>query len=297
MPSWQGKTRGGVTGYKIFVFTLKFLGIGTAYFFLRFVIIYYLIFAPKAVKSAYYYFRKRLQFGFFKSGLRVYNNIYAFGQTLIDKVAILSGFGEKFTYNFENESFLRELAKNKSGGIILSGHFGNWEIAGQLLERLNARISILMYDEEHRRIKQYLSNVLIEKDFEVISIKEDGSHLFEIRDALSDGRLIAMHGDRFVEGNDVFSVSFLGKKAKFPTGPYHLAARYQVPVLFVYAVKESKYHYHFHADPPLYIPYPGDIEKRKKLVRDYVSKYVHFVEKVLKDYPNQWFNYYDFWSE
>jgi len=295
MPSWQGKTRGGVTGYKIFVFTLKFLGIGTAYFLLRVVILYYLLFAPKAVKSTYNYFRNRLQFNFIESSLGVYKNIYAFGQTLIDKIAVLSGFGKKFTFNFENESFLLDLAKKRSGGIILSGHFGNWEIAGQLLERLDARISILMYDEEHQRIKKYLSNVMLERDFEVIPIRDDGSHLFEIKDALSNGRLIAMHGDRFVEGNDVHSVLFLGKKAKFPTGPYHLAARFHVPILFVYAVKESKYHYHFHAEPPLYIPYPGNIESRKKLTNEFVTKYVHFVEKVLKDYPYQWFNYYNFW--
>lgn len=295
MPSWQGKTRGGVTGYRIFVFVLKSLGIGTAYFLLKFVILYYLIFAPKAVKSAYSYFHKRLQFGILRSCLGVYNNIYTFGQTLIDKVAVLSGFGEKFTYNFENESFLRDLAKNKSGGIILSGHFGNWEIAGQLLERLDAKISILMYDEEHQRIKKYLSNVMVERDFDVIPIKKDGSHLFEIKDALSNGRLIAMHGDRFVEGNDVYSVLFLGEKAKFPTGPYHLAARFQVPLLFVYAMKESKYHYHFHAEPPLNIPYPGNIKDRKRVVNKFVTRYVSFVEKVLKDYPNQWFNYYNFW--
>jgi predicted LPLAT superfamily acyltransferase len=107
MPSWQGKTRGGVTGYKIFVHTLKFFGVGAAYFLLRFVIIYYFLFAPNAVKSAHYYFHRRQQFGFWKSLIAVYKNIYAFGQTLIDKVAILSGLGGKFTYNFENENCLR----------------------------------------------------------------------------------------------------------------------------------------------------------------------------------------------
>lgn len=296
MPSWQGKTRGGVTGYKVFVYTLKFLGVGAAYILLRFVIIYYFLFAPNAVKSAHYYFRRRQQFGFWKSLVGVYKNIYSFGQTLIDKVAILSGLGGRFTYHFENEIYLREIARKGTGGIILSGHFGNWEIAGQLLERLEARISILMYDDEHQRIKEYLSDVMTGKDFEVIPVREDGSHLLEIRKALSEGRLIAMHGDRFVEGNDVISMPFLGETARFPTGPYHLAARFKVPLLFVYAVKESKFHYHFFSEPPLNVPLPGDLTRRRAVIRESLEKYVHFVEGVVRKYPFQWFNYYSFWK-
>ncbi len=296
MPSWRGKTRGGVIGYKIFVYTLKFFGIHTAYFLLRFVIIYYLIFDSKAVRSMHYYFHERLRFSYWKSKYGVYKNIYTFGQTLIDKVAILSGLESKYTYDFENENFLKEIGDSKKGGIILSAHLGNWEVAGQLLNRLNAPVSILMYDEEHQKIKEYLSGVMVKRDFEVIPIKEDGTHLFEIRKALSEGRLIAMHGDRFVEGNDVYRVRFLGKEANFPVGPYHLAAKFNVPLLFVYAVKETRFHYRFHAEPPMMLSCPGNLEKRKEVIRTVLQKYVSLIEEVVTKYPYQWFNYYDFWN-
>ncbi len=296
MPSWQGKTRGGVIGYKIFVYTLKFFGIGSAYFLLRFVIVYYLIFDRKAVRSVHYYFRHRLNFGFWKSKKAVYKNIYIFGQTLIDKVAILSGLTDRYTYDFENEEILKDIAGRKKGGIVLGGHFGNWEIAGHFLAQLDAQVSILMYDEEHRKVKEYLSGVMVNRDFKVIPIKEDGSHLFEIRQSLNDGRLVAMHGDRFVEGNEVYSTRFLGEEARFPIGPYHLAARFKVPVLFVYAMKEKNYHYHLYAEKPMMVPYPGNIERRRKVIRESLEKYVSFVENVVREYPYQWFNYYDFWK-
>ena len=41
MSSWKGKTRGGLFGYKFFISILKYSGLSVAYFFLRFVVIYF----------------------------------------------------------------------------------------------------------------------------------------------------------------------------------------------------------------------------------------------------------------
>ena len=97
MPEWSGKTRGGLAGYKIFVFFIKYLGIGFAYFFLHFVVFYFLLFARKSVRTSYYYFNKRIKYPPIKAYLHVYRNFYRLGQSLIDKVAFLSGFDSRFT--------------------------------------------------------------------------------------------------------------------------------------------------------------------------------------------------------
>ena len=50
MASWEGKTRGGVLGYKIFVWTLKNLGIPFAYILLYPVVTYFIFASPKAIR-------------------------------------------------------------------------------------------------------------------------------------------------------------------------------------------------------------------------------------------------------
>ena len=297
MPSWKGQSKGNVLGYKIFVLALKHLGLSFAYFILTFVSFYYFLFSRKNSKATSFYFREILRYSRLKSYWNIYKNYFTFGQVLLDKIAILGGLKDKFSYNFDGEHHLRELAKNKTGGIIVNAHIGNFEIAGQLLERLKTRINVLMLDAEHQRIKNYLSDVLVNKDVNIIPIQSDFSHIIPISEALINKELIAMAGDRFIEESKVFEVNFMGKKALFPSGPFYLAARFGVPVTFAFAMKESKTHYHFYASPPEYVKKSRDSEEQEKELKKFVEKYAKEFERILRKYPLQWFNYYQFWKE
>jgi predicted LPLAT superfamily acyltransferase len=293
MSSWKGKTRGGVLGYRIFVWILKHTGLSFAYFLLLFVVTYFVFSSPKACRSTYRYFRRRQGYGVIRSLTGIYRNYYYFGQILLDKIAMLSGLQNRFTFDFEGEEYLRQMDK---GGLLISGHIGNWEIAGQLLNRLEKHINIILFDAEHQQIKGYLSDVFTERRVNFIVIKEDYSHLQEIREALERHEIIAMHGDRFIEGNKVFRIKFLGQPALFPAGPVNLAARFGVPVSYVFAVKETRKHYHFYATPLRTVEFSTNLKKREVILREAVEAYVEAFEKTVRKYPLQWFNYYDFWE-
>lgn len=293
MSSWQGKTRGGVLGYRIFIWTLKYLGISFAYFLLRFVVAWFIFNSGRAFKAIYSYFREILGYSAWKSFISIFRNYYIFGQILIDKLAMLSGFQQRFTFNFEGEEHLREM---QNGGLLISAHVGNWEIAGNLLNRLNKRIHIIMFDAEHQQIKGYLKEIMKERNVHFIIIREDYSHLKEIQQAFASGDIIAMHGDRFIEGNKTVTLDFMERPARFPVGPVNLAARFNVPVSYVFAVKERRTHYHFFATPLYQIEFTRNLAKREEILREAVTTYVRKFEEILRRFPLQWFNYYDFWN-
>src|SRR5690606_39949499 len=71
---------------------------------------------------------------------------------------IMAGIKNSFTYTFEGESNLLRLNELNQGGILISAHLGNWEIAGFLLKRINMSINIVMFEEEHEKIKEYLGD-------------------------------------------------------------------------------------------------------------------------------------------
>ncbi|MCK5029724.1 MAG: acyltransferase [Bacteroidales bacterium] len=296
MPSWKGQSRGNVLGYKIFVLTLKHLGLSFAYFILVFVAFYFFLFSRKNSKISYFYFRNILKYSKLKAVWSIYLNYFSFGKIILDKFAILGGLKGKFTYNFDGEHYLREMAENKTGGIIINAHIGNFEVAGQLLERLNTKINILMLDAEHQKIKNYLTDVLSNKDVNIIPIQTDFTHIVPISKALINKELIAIAGDRFVEGNKVFEIDFMGQKALFPSGPFYLAARFGVPVTFAFAMKESKTHYHFYASPPETVKRFKNPEEQDKELKRFVEKFAKEFERILRMYPLQWFNYYPFWK-
>ncbi|RLD40957.1 MAG: lipid A biosynthesis acyltransferase [Bacteroidetes bacterium] len=296
MSSWKGKTRGGLAGYRFFLFILRYLGINFSYFFLRFVVLYFVIFVPKGRKPVFWYFRNILHFGWFKSVRFLFRNFYLLGQVLLDKVALLAGFSNQFTFDFEGEDHIREMAVS-GGGLLIGAHMGNWEIAGQLLERIDTKVHIVMIEAEHEKIKNLLNSVMVKKQMDIIVIKDDFTHLFKIKEALQNDELVAIHGDRFLPGSKTMTCQFLGKDAEFPTGPFYLAVKYAKQITFVSAVKQSKKHYHFFATPAKLYKAENNLKSRENQTHSMLLDYVKQLEITVKQQPEQWFNYYYFWGE
>lgn len=290
MSSWKGKTRGGLLGYKIFIFVLQKSGLGAAYGLLRLVAAYFILFAPTASKSMYRYFREILKYPHNRAMTALYQNYYLFGQTLLDKIALMAGINTRFTYTCDGVEHLQEMQVLNKGGFLISAHLGNWEVAGHLLgQQLQIPINIVMFEAEHERIKEYLGQVMHNnRMFNVIPIKQDLSHIFLINKAIRNKEIICLHGDRFVEGSRIASLPFMGEKANFPLGPFTMAAKLGVPYTFVYAVKEGDSHYKLSATP---------LQESNGQPMEILQRYVNSLEEKLRQYPLQWFNYYNFWSQ
>jgi predicted LPLAT superfamily acyltransferase len=194
-----------------------------------------------------------------------------------------------------NEQYLRKMVDEHTGGLLISAHAGNFEMAGNMLERLNTRVNIIMVDSEHEKIREYLSSVT-RRNFNIIVIRDDNSHIYEINRAFSEKEIVCIHGDRFVRGSKKMAARFLGGNAFFPTGPFYLALKFGVPVSFVFAMKESKDHYHFYASPPELYEKQGIPGKRDQIILVIIKHYICQLEKIIRKYPSQWFNYYNFWE-
>lgn len=292
MPSWRGKSSGNRLGYGIFITVLKQLGVRPAYALLKLVSCYYFLFARNSSKHILYYLRQRLGYSYWKSLGALYKNYYSFGQSLIDKVAIMSGMANRFSFDFDGEEHLHEMVRLQKGGLLLSSHIGNWEAAGHLLERLNTTVHLVMFDGEHQKIKDYLHSVTGKKKAKVIVIRDDLSHIYEINEALQNHGLVCMHADRFMEGNKAITADFLGEPARFPAGPFVLAAQFKVPVCYVFAMKEGVTHYHFHSTPIQQYDYSN----KKAAIHNMLTDFTAAMEKRVRQYPEQWYNYYDFWG-
>lgn len=292
MSSWQGKSRGTTAGYSIFVWVLRNFGVLPAYFLLRFVVLYFFFFSYKTSRQLFRFYNHRIGYSILKSTRFLYKNYYQLGQSIIDKVVVMSGMQNNFTFNFDGEDNLRKIAGLQRGGILLSAHIGNWDIAGHLLKRLDTRINIVIFDGEYQKIKEYLDAVTGKRAVNVIVIKNDLSHIYAINDALKNNELVCMHADRFIEGNKTLTGRLFGDKARFPMGPFLLAAKFNVPVSFVFAVKETNLHYHFFASE---IKEYGHLVKEIRM-QQMLDDFAMEMENKVKRYPEQWFNYYNFWE-
>jgi predicted LPLAT superfamily acyltransferase len=296
MSDWEGKSKGNATGYKIFIALINFFGLGAAYFVLYFVALYFFLFSLKSKRHIQWYFKNIHHFGYWKTQIYTFKNFYAIGVSILDKVALLSGNNPKFSFDFDGEEYFHQLAKEGSGGIIVGAHIGNWEIAGQLMRRIDIRVNIVMKLNEDEAIKEVIEKSAHLKQMNIINIADDFSYLIEIKKALDNNEFVILHGDRFVDDSNIAALDFMGHKANFPMGPFLLALKFRKPITFAFAMKESRKHYHFFATKPIYNPKRTDPKDLNDKTIELMNKYIAALEPMIEKYPEQWFNYYKFWK-
>lgn len=287
---WDGKSRGTVLGFKIFIFFIKHFGINAAYMLMHLPVPYFCLFSGKNVRGLYYYFRKRHGFSVLKSFYSIYRCYFEFGKSLIDKVAISAGLRNNYSFQFDgHENIIKVLEKNK-GGLLISAHVGNFELAQHFFKEQipNSPISIVITDQDHQEIKDYLEPYLQRKSAHLIIVKDDMSHIFEINAALAENRIVCIAGDRFMPGSKYYESLLLGETAKFPSGPFILANKLKIPVLFVYVMRERNKHYHLYA---------RNVLEETDTAEELLDIFTDNLEKIVKKYPYQWFNFYDFWED
>ncbi len=286
MRTWDGKSKGSPLGYRIFFFLIRNTGLGPAYLLLIFVALFYTLFSFRATGASYKYFRIIQGNSVLSTWMKIYKSYYVFGQTLIDKFAILAGKGEWFSFTSEGHEVLERLNSSTSPALLISAHLGNWEVAGHLLKGYDMPVNVVMHDAEHENIKRLMGSLNAIEKYRIIALKEDRSHLLELHGAVKRGELICMHGDRFMSKDQAVSRPFFGKEASFPKGPFSFGARLKLPVVFVFALREPGRNYRFMAiEPDANSSWEGILEN-----------YIQVLEKIVERYPEQWFNYYEFWN-
>ena len=287
---WQGKSKGSVWGYKVFVLLIKRLGVRWAYGLLVFVAFLLLRLRKAFQPCVALLFPPTLGVFVGKDLGKPLPQLLVFGQTIIDKVAVSAQLRDRFTYDFDGVEHLQALLRAHKGGVLISAHIGNFEMAEPFFREIDedCQIHTVTVDLERTAIRDYLQEISSAPPPKYIYIKDDLSHIFEINEALQHHGIICLTGDRYFEGNKYLSAPLLGQMARFPAGPFHIASRLGVPVIFVYVMKERNLHYHLYARVA---------QTAHRDAQGLLSAFTQSMEQMLQRYPLQWFNYFDFWEE
>ena len=173
------------------------------------------------------------------------------------------------------------------GGIVtVTAHVGNWELAGRLLaSRLARRTHVVVSSEEAPELERW-----VRRDGEGVRFVSRGhpSVGLELMAALRRGEVVALQADRALgTGGDVW-IPFFGAPAPFPLGPFLLARAAGVPVVPAFCVLGARYRY------DVTIATPIRVERGEEAAAAHT--WVALLERVVRDHPTQWFNFFDVWS-
>ena len=287
---WDGTTYGNGLMHRWLIGLLRRIDVRFIYVFAYVFVIPPCLFRP-GFKFIYRFFRERFGQSPVRAFWSTYLNHCLFAQVVIDKFAMYAG--KKFDVQIEgNEHFLR-LAAQEPGFVQLSSHMGNYEIAGYSLEAKSKRFNAIVFYGEKATVMENRNKMFAQTNIRMIPIREDMSHLFEIDRALSDGEIVSIPGDRIWCSPKVLKAEFLGKEARFPMGPFTVAAMRGLDVLAVNVMKVSSKCYRIYVTPLDYDKQAPRRRQTDQLLHNYVAE----LERLLALYPTQWYNYFDFWKD
>jgi predicted LPLAT superfamily acyltransferase len=293
---WKGNTGGNLVGQRALIAFFRLLDVRAGYAVMAAVVPFYMLFARKACNAIYRFFRLRIGLSKWKAFIGAYKNHFVFGQIILDRFAVFAGKQRFFETEIIGNEHFRRLVAGDKGFVIAGAHVGNFEICGYLLNPGKKRINALIYPGETKTVQQNRAKRLTPHNINLIPVDADMSHLFAINNALRNGEIVSMPCDRNLGSAKTVACDFLDATASFPLGPFALAANFDVEIIAIFAVKRSSRKYTVCVMPVTPDPQDNAPATKRQLAEQYARSYAKTLETVVRQYPSQWFNYYEFWQ-
>jgi len=288
---WQGRTDGTPFMHKALIALCRVFPLWLLYFFMAFSVPVYAVANGKAFRAIYGYFRSRLGYGRVHAFLSTFANHFSFGMVVVDKFAAYAG--KKFKTEIVGREAVEERLAAEGSFILLSAHIGNGEMAGFTIDSPRPVYSLL-FGGESAVMQEGRRAVFAAHNMQMVLASEDMSHIFTLNNALDEGSVVIIYADRVFGSSKSVACSFLGAEARFPQGPFALAAMRETPVLSFFVMKSGLRRYRVYVDK-VEVGRAGAGRSRATAVADMAQGFASRMEAALRRHPMQWFNFYDFW--
>lgn len=286
---WQGRTDGTPWMQRMLIALIRVLPLWLMYGVMGLVIPFYMLFGG-GFRPSYAFFRKRIGYGPLKSFLHVYSNEFGFGMVVLDRFAVYAG--KKFKVDEYRKDIFDRLEKEDGGFMMLSSHTGCFEMAGYMFTSKLKKVHALVYPGESGTIAANRGRVFSSTNVEMVPVQPDLSHVFTLNSALADGQIVTMPGDRVYGSGKTVRAEFFGAPASFPAGPFTLAAQRNVPVISVFVMKDGYRRYRVYIEELAIDREASRAEQVSAMAQAYASR----MESIVREYPDQWYNFFDFWK-
>jgi len=167
------------------------------------------------------------------------------------------------------------------GVIMLTGHFGNWELLGAWLTSKNYPLRVIGKPTTNPKLDKLIVKTRNQSGY--INIAR-GTETREIIRTLKEGSPLGVLMDQDTRVKGVF-VDFFGKKANTPVGPILLSKRYDAPIIPAFMYIKEDLTYHIKCFDPIELTDTGNTEED---IIINTQKCSDIYEEIIRAHPEQW---------
>ena len=174
------------------------------------------------------------------------------------------------------------LLKPGQGLIMLTGHYGNWEILGYVLATLGFETTSVARPLDNAYLNQWIMGVRERQGQKIVGKKGATT---EVTEVLDRGGAVGFIADQNAGSKGIF-VDFFGRKASTYKSIGLLAMHYNVPVVIGYARRvEGQFKFSVGVQDVIY---PKDWKEQEDPLRYITQRYTRGIEDVVRGDPGQY---------
>ena len=200
------------------------------------------------------------------------------------KISDFDGFAK-----LENFDVVVEALKKGKGLILMSGHFGNWELSAIATGiKIGKPLNVIVKKQRNKFVDREINKWRCWFGNKVIPMEKAFRESLRI---LSEGGIVALLADQSAPKEGLY-VNFLGRPASTFTGPAIMSIRTGAPIVMGFAIREGNYGYRIVLEKIDFTPSESEDENIIKLTQLHTS----MLEKYIRLYPDHWLWFHRRWK-
>ncbi|MDR3274760.1 MAG: lysophospholipid acyltransferase family protein [Endomicrobium sp.] len=190
-----------------------------------------------------------------------------------------------------DEDVIKKALSKDRGLILMSAHFGNWELSALAFAK-KYPVAFIVAKQSNDFIDKMLSSFRIKKGFNAIDFQRDAKMSFRsIVKTLRKNQILAILGDQDAGEHGIF-LPFLGRLASTPKGPAFFAIHTGSPIITAFGVSQKDGSMKMKFEE-LLMPNTGDEKKDIEIINTIYNKRL---EEAVRENPEQWFWFHRRWN-
>jgi len=213
-----------------------------------------------------------------------------YGMVLVDFLRLpkLKRKKDKTIVNIPAESF--ELLKQYSGGIILSGHIGNWEYIGPSLGINNINCAGVAQIQKNSISNQFFNDLRGSDNVKIIPVDSGSKVMIQ---SIEDGNYLGLISDQNA-GHKGTEARFFNHPVSLPKGAAAFHLKTNTPILVGFCILHGDYSYHLSFQE---LDVGGLPKKSNEVIVEINRRYSKLLEEAVIEYPKQYFWFHRKWAK
>jgi KDO2-lipid IV(A) lauroyltransferase len=228
---------------------------------------------------------------------RALDTLRAYARDVIDFLVALEASDHEIEQLFkvvpEDAELFRGLLARGRGIVLVTGHYGNWELGSVLLRRVfDLPLTIVAMAEANPEVNRLRRDIRDRLNTDTIEVRQSLDTPLQIRRRLGDNRIVAMLMDRHI-GRDAVDVTLLGRRARFLRTPALMSYLADAPLLPCFIERVEGDQFSVRPGTPIFV---SRELPREAALQQAAQEFARQLEAHIRAQPQYWYHFYSYWK-